>query len=222
MSITLTLSGKTSELRASYFPPIELNGEYECALIDFHTYNSIPNVDAHNNLFHIGDEVIEIPIGAYELSDIAETINECYDMDNPTKSIDIEANNNTLQVILNSSDDVVHFDKPNSIGKLLGFKPKKLQPGEDHYSDEAINISNINLVRIECSIVVNTYMNHSPVHTLHQFGIAVAPGYKIDYLPINCREISSLTIRIVDQNNNLINFRGEEITLRIHLRSILR
>lgn len=229
MSITLSLSGKTSELRACYFPPIELNGEYECALVDFHAYNSIPNVDVHNNLFHIDDDVIELPIGSYELDDIANTIGEIYEMDNPTKSIGLEANNNTMQVILNSSHDVVHFDKPNSIGSLLGFKARKLSGGEDHYSDVPIQISKINLIRIECNIVVNSYMNNSPVHTLHEFGISVPPGYKIDeiprnliYLPINCKEISSLTVRLVDQDNHLLNFRGEEITLRMHLKPIVQ
>lgn len=227
MSITLTLSGNTSELAAYYFPPIELKGDYECALVDFHTYNSIPNIDDSNNLLHIGDDVIKLPIGSYELEDIAELVDEMYDMDNPEKSIEIEANNNTMQVIVNSSHDLVHFDKPNSIGKLLGFKPRVLTAGEDHYSDQLVNISKVNLVRIECNIIVNTYMNNTREHTLHEFGINVAPGYKISeipknliYLPLNCREISTLTVRLVDQIGDLINFREEEITLRIHLKPI--
>jgi len=70
-SFTLTLNGNEPITNISYFPPIELtNGEYECALIDFHMYNSIPNVDINNNLFHIGDKVIQLPIGSYELNDI--------------------------------------------------------------------------------------------------------------------------------------------------------
>lgn len=227
MSITITLSGTTSELTASYFPPIELKGDYECALVDFHTFNSIPNVDKNNNLFHIGDDIIELPVGSYELQDIASFIDEEYMFNNPNKEIEIEANNNTMQVVLNSSHDPIHFDEENSIGPLLGFKPQTLTSGEDHYSDQLINISKINLVRVECSLIVNTYMNNERVHTLHEFGINVAPGYKISeiptnmiYLPVNCREVNTLTVRIVDQNGDLINFRGEEITLRIHLKPI--
>jgi len=68
-SFTLTLNGNEPITNISFFPPIELtNGEYECALIDFHMYNSIPNVDINNNLFHIGDKVIQLPIGSYELN----------------------------------------------------------------------------------------------------------------------------------------------------------
>jgi len=47
---------------------IELNARYECALIDFNMYNSIPNIDKKNNLFHIGDKVITIPTGSYKLN----------------------------------------------------------------------------------------------------------------------------------------------------------
>jgi len=33
-------------------------------------YNSIPNVDINNNIFHIGDKVVQLPIGSYEHKDI--------------------------------------------------------------------------------------------------------------------------------------------------------
>lgn len=225
MSITLTLSSNSSELSANYFPPIDLSGSYECALTDFHSYNSIPNIDVYNNLFHIGENVIEIPIGSYELNDIVDYIEEEYKRYNPENRIFIEANNNTMQVKVNSSKDVIYFNKENTIGKLLGFNSKILTPNIDHYSDLPVNIFKVNLLRIESSIAVNTYMNNSKAHTLHEFPINVPPGYKIAeiprnliYLPVNSREVSSLALRVVDQHGDLINFRGEEITIRIHLR----
>ena len=225
MSITLTLSSNSSELSANYFPPIELNGGYECALTAFHSYNSIPNVDVYNNIFHIGEHVIKIPIGSYELNDIVDYLDKQYKDCSPTNKIRIEANNNTMQVKINSSKDVIDFNKENTIGKLLGFNTKILTPNHDHYSDLPVNIFKVNLLRVESSIAVNTYMNNSKAHTLHEFPINVPPGYKIDeiprnliYLPVNSQEISSLALRVVDQHGDLINFRGEEITIRIHLR----
>lgn len=227
MSITLTLSSNSSELTANYFPPIDLTDGYECALTDFHSYNSIPNVDDYNNMFHIGGHIIKIPIGSYELNDIVDYIKEQYKQYSPENKIFIEANNNTMQVKIKSSKDSIYFNKENTIGKLFGFNNKVLAPNKDHYSDLPVNIFKVNLLQIECSIVVNTYINNSKAHTLHEFPINVPPGYKIVeipknliYLPVNCREISSLTLRIVDQTGDLINFRGEEITIRIHLRPI--
>jgi len=39
------LNGNSFIINTNFFPPIELNGRYECALIDFNMYNSIPNID---------------------------------------------------------------------------------------------------------------------------------------------------------------------------------
>lgn len=76
MTSTITLSGNSSILSAEFFPPIELSKDtdYVCGLVDFQTYNSIPNVDETNNLFHINDVTITIPLGSYEIKDIFEYI----------------------------------------------------------------------------------------------------------------------------------------------------
>lgn len=224
MSITLTLTGKSSELTANYFPPIELSGDYVCGLVDFNTYNSIPNVDHKNNLFHIGDHEIEIPIGSYEVDDIIAYICSKYAILDPKKNLVINANNNTLKIEVFSEKDTIYFNRDRSIGSLLGFKTK-LKPNQVHVSENPINISRVNVIRINCNLIMDSYINNMSAHTLHQFDNNVAPGYKISeiprtliYLPINTKRISTLSINIVDQDGELINFREETITLRIHLK----
>lgn len=53
-SITLTLTGETSSLSSYFYPEIELDGEsgYSCCLLDFFSYNSIPNINEKNNKFY--------------------------------------------------------------------------------------------------------------------------------------------------------------------------
>lgn len=225
MSITLALSGHSSILTANYFPPIELTDDYECCLTDFHSYNSIPNVDYDNNLFHIGDKVIEIPIGSYELQDIANYLITQYKVQDSKKSILIEANNNTLQIEITSSHDTIFFDQKRSIGRLLGYDGGSLEAGIKHLSNQPVNILKVNAIQVQCNIIRGAYMNNSPAHILHEFALDVPPGYKLDvipsnliYLPVNVKEITYLEIWIVDQEGRLINFRGEEVTLRLHLR----
>lgn len=223
MSLTLTLSGNSSILTAEYFPPIEINKNYICGLIDFQTYNSVPNVDERNNLFYIDDEMIKIPTGSYEIDNIAEYINEC--LKKRSKSpILLRANNNTLKCEIKSNQKIF-FDKPNSIGSLLGFSKQELVPNILHESDLPVNIIKVNVIRVECNIVTGSFMNNIPVHTLHEFSLNVSPGYKIIevpsnviYLPVNVGKISSLTLRLVDQDGDLINFRKETITIRLHLK----
>lgn len=73
-SFTLTLSGTTSILEAEYFPPIELTPKknYVLGLVQLLTCNSIPNIDKRNNKFYVGERVITIPTGTYEIEDIQE------------------------------------------------------------------------------------------------------------------------------------------------------
>lgn len=225
MSIILNFSGNSTTLYANYFPPIELNTPYECGLISLYTYNSIPNITAKNNTFHVGNKSITLPSGSYEIDDIAAYIEkELEQSQNPKITAMIRANTNTLTTEIEASEEI-HFDKENSIGSLLGFSKKKIPKNKLVSSDLPVKINTVNSIRVECNLVVGTYMNNTPVHTIHEFAPDVPPGYKINeipkniiYLPVNAKTISSVAVRLVDQDGNLIDFRDETITIRLHLR----
>lgn len=77
MSYILTLSGRESILTLQLHPPIILKEteNYELGLINFVTYNTIPNVDKTNNKFYFGQSnVLEIPEGTYEIEDISKIL----------------------------------------------------------------------------------------------------------------------------------------------------
>lgn len=42
--------------------------------------------------------------------------------------------------------------------------------------------------------------------------------FQIIYLPVSVDEISQLALSVVDQDNKLIDFRKEQILIRIHLK----
>lgn len=227
MSITLALNGNTSKLVADYFPPIVLESNYVCGLISFDTYHSIPNIDYENNLFHIGNHIIEIPVGSYEFSNLADLLIRKYKKLNVKGKLNIQSNYNTLQTYIESSTDTIFFEKERSIGPLLGFSKRVLKPGEEHKSDKTIDITKINTILIECNIVSGSYINNVSAHTLHQFSLNVSPGYKITeapasviYLPVNTRTINTIVVKVTDQDGNLINFRGEKISIRLHLKPL--
>ena len=75
MSLTFTLSGKSTVLAANYFPAIDLSdGDYELGVVIFETYHTISNVNESNNKFYFTKDDVEItiPKGSYEVRDINE------------------------------------------------------------------------------------------------------------------------------------------------------
>lgn len=233
MSFTLTLNSVESTFDVNFLPPIELsNDRYECAVIYFKTFNSIPNVDSSNNLFHYGDnKVITIPEGSYELDNIFHYLER--ELENRSGGdgkglVDMEANTNTLKCLFFSSEFDIHFEKENSIGSIFGFSRKLLPKNVIHLSDQPINILITNTIRVECNVIEGSFINNKPSHVLHEFSPIVPPGYQIIecpshpvYLPVKVRTIQNLHVRIVNEQGKLVNFRKENISLRLHLRKTI-
>lgn len=139
-------------------------------------------------------------------------------------TIQLKPNNNTLKCSIYCSK-TIHFEKENSIGQLLGFGKMILEAHKWHDSENLVNILPLSVIRIECDLIQGSYLNGLPTHTIHEFIPSVPPGHRyievprnIIYHPINRRNISSVTIKIVDGHGNLIDFRKEKIQLRLHLR----
>lgn len=224
MSRILSFSANESTLTANYFPPIDLATPYECGLVSLFTYNSIPNVDQRNNLFHVGNHIIVLPEGAYELEAIAEYIDTYLKEKKSNIVVNLRPNVNTLKTELKSTHPV-YFNKERSIGSLLGFSKRVIEPNRLVQSDLNVNINSVSSIRVECSIITGAYHNNTLVHTIHEFSPNVLPGYKINevpknivYLPVNGSSINSITVKLVDQDGQDLNFRNEKITIILHLR----
>lgn len=235
MSITFTLTGTSSILSTDYHPPIELPAEEQwyLGLIGFYTWNSIPNIEnGVNNRFIYDDNIIEIPTGAYEITDIENYLNKnVHDVENRivrkmNKPISIIANNNTLKCEITSVYDI-DFTKPNTIASMLGFPSVLLKANQTHVSERPVSIIRVTNVRVNSNISTAAYHNSAASHTLFEFSPNVSPGYRlyveprnVIYLPINTRTINNITLQIVDQEGQIVNFLGETIVIRLELKKL--
>lgn len=226
-SHVFVLDGSSSILISNFIEPIFLNSnsEYVMGLTSFESFNSIPNIDETNNKFYYGNEEIIIPVGSYEINDIENLLRLKLEETGDT-ILTLKANNNTLQTYLKCNKSI-DFTKENSIGPLLGFDRKILSANTTHKSDHPVNILKINTLCIECNIIKGSYKNGEPCHIIHHFFPKVPPGFKIIeapenviYLPINVNTITNITVKILDQSGNLVNFRGETVTVGLHLKQL--
>ena len=231
---TFSLSGTSSVLKANYSPPIDLRddyGEYVVGLISLETFNAIPNIDKSNNKFYVGNAIISIPVGTYEISALEEHLQESIRKLNKSDAnfncvLSLNGNTSTLKCELKCTHKV-DFSKKNSLGKLLGFNNMVLDPNIKHVSVTPVNILKVNVIKVECNIVTGAYHNNKLVHTIHKFSPSVPAGFKIIeipsnviYMPINTRLIDNIELRLVDQDGDILNFREEVITVRLHLKKL--
>lgn len=219
----ICLNGTESVIVCDFFPPIDLShGEWSIGLIDFTTYNSIPNVEENiNNKIHLKNMTLGLATGSYEIEDINRL---CQEKVKKTMVFKIRANNNTLKAEVYTSEDVDFTDK-SSIGPLLGFNRKLTAADKWYESDSPVDIIKVNVVRIGCNIARGSYDNGVESHIIHEFYPTVEPGFKIVeqpnnviYLPVNVKQLDNITLTITDQEGRLVNFRGETITARLHLK----
>lgn len=231
MSLILTLQDDSSTLSADFEPPIQLDphSNYGLALLGFHCYNSIPNIEKGSKFYLIssrGEEIkIEIPEGSYEISDIENYIKQQVPKE---AEFSLKPNNNTLQCEISCKDYSIDFRPTHTIGKILGFSERLLEPNKVHSSDLPVNIIKVRTIHIDTNISTGAFYNGRPAHTIHEFAVRVDPGYAIDeipqnliYLPVNNRrEIHNLSLSILDQESIPVNFRGEEVIVRLELKQL--
>lgn len=163
---------------------------------------------------------VEIPAGAYELDEIIKFLKTNV----PDIAVTVNKSTAKCTIQFSNEDLSIDFAREGSLGDVLGFGKKILTKGK-HVADRPVNITNINAIRIDCNIVSGSYFNDRSAHNLYEFYPNVESNYKINiqvrnliYLPLNRHTIHTLRIDITDQNGKLIDFRGETITCRIHIK----
>ena len=120
----------------------------------------------------------------------------------------------------------IDFRKDKYINRLLRFH-SNLYTSEFHESENMVNIVTINSILVNIDNISGSYVKGFTQPTIYSFFPDVSPGYKIIenphnllYLPITADTIYSITIWLTDQNKNELNLRGENLSMRFHLREI--
>ena len=226
----IIVSRNKTEFNTIFNPPIELNHDYEIALVNLETYYSFPNVKNNIFVYNNGkkEQTIDIPNGSYEIRSLNNYIQQQIGLlGDDSTAIELSPNRSTLKTVLNIKPGYkVSFSNKKTLRDLLGFKRQELGPGS-HESDNIANILDVNTILVHLNIITGSYVNGNPTPVVYAFFPNVSPGYKIVerphnliYLPVAVKTIKDFKVTLTDQDNRPINLRGETITIKFHLRQI--
>jgi len=80
---------------------------------------------------------------------------------------------------------------------------------------------------VNVDVIGGSYVNERTQNTIYSFFPNMSPGYKIVenprnlvYLPVILDKINEMETVVTDQNGKELNLRGENLTIRYHLREI--
>ena len=198
-------------------------------MVNLETYYSFANIrEGDNNSFKWSADggktwtILHVPTGCYELKAINVEIIRI----RGNGDITILSNVNTLQCMLTlvGAKCKVSFDVPNSLASVLGFQRSIYGVGR-HASENLVNIMTVTSILVHCNIIYSSYMRGTQAPVANNFFKKCFPGQKIleappnlIYLPVTVDVISTLSVWLTDQHGKLLDLRGEELTIRYHLR----
>jgi len=232
------LSGNTSDFITWHDSVIlDPNTNNEAALLSLDTYNSIPNISVgKKNIFTYSSDGgitwknVTFNTGAYELQAINNEIKrQIIPNGDDSNALNIAANISRLTsiVTIENPNYTVDFRVVNSIGLLLGFDEKVIGHGYNK-STNIVNIMQINSILVNIDIIMGSHVNGLDhlyfIRFIQMFHrdkkIVERPNPSLINYPLSRHDVSRMRVWLTDQNGNLIDLRGETLTIRIHVKEI--
>ena len=119
----------------------------------------------------------------------------------------------------------VCFDVPHSPASVLGFGQSTVYGVGRHASENLVNIMSVNSILVHRNIIHSSYMHGTQAPVANNFFSNAAPVQKIleaphnlIYLPETVDVISTLSVWLTDQHEELLDLPGEQLAIRFHLR----
>jgi len=234
---TIQIVSKTSDMRQKLKVPLQLdsNKTYKVGLKYFAAYNNIQNITSENNelRYSLSDstqwKTISFTPGAYELNDLNETLQ----LHVPDEKIQLLPHKPTGGVILKLKPGVkVDFRHDKAFNSMLGFDPKIYTASCLAESRARINLDR-SLIIIKCDLInsgmvtIGNNMIETQNILFSMPTFTVPSNYRIietpprpEYLQITNSTISEISLRIVDENDVLYDFKGEEIVIKLHIKQV--
>ena len=123
---------------------------------------------------------------------------------------------------------IIGFVYDDSIRSLLGFHETLLFK-EYNSSQNPVDILSFDNIFLECDIAKGMIFRVRKCNIVHNWRMTVDPGYKyvekfsrgvIWYMMESKDVISSISIKLKNENNQLVSFKGQSISFRLSIKEI--
>ena len=238
----ITLVGVGPKLTIDLPKPLHFdieNYDYQIGLHSFQVYNSIPNISkllANNSIKITPGEgekelLITLDDGAYEIRAINASILDALKVagvEKPEESFNLKPNSSTFKSFIELGEGwVVDFNVENSIAPVLGYNKKKLSGQGIYKSDNIVKINSVNSFLFNTNITEPSLLNKKYIPYVYHYSINIGPGYNIVkriptiiYKNLTTTVLSTFSVWITNEKEQLINFNGEVLTVEFCLRRI--
>lgn len=178
-------------------------------------------------LDHQESREIVFDIGSYELKDIENVIFRDKGHAEHQTSMLVDYVTKRVGIKSKWALDMTHSC---SIGSILGYERRVFPSSGDYiWSTRPIELFTVHNIRIKSNLTwCNIQDNSLHDSTLYEFPLAVGIAEKIierppnpEYYKIMNDKIQHLRLIVVDQNDRLIDFMGEKISILLHFRPAL-
>ena len=225
------------------FQPLQTNNkQFKIAVTFLSAYNGIFNVTNENNKFYFTKSItdddhyimITIPPGAYEIESLNDEIKRIIIDDMHFTEANypfvIKPNFSTLGSIIEISnqESAISFRSEDSIGSLLGFNKRTIYD-EYNLSDNPVDILSFDNIFLETDIAQGMIFKGKRTGIIHNFTMDVDPGYKyiekfrggVSWYMLESKDfISSINIKLKNENRQLVSFNGQSVTFRLSVKEV--
>ena len=237
----LIVMNKSTHKEHLYQPLQTNNKQSKIAVTFLSAYNGIFNVTNSNNKFYFKKLLIEedfiqirISIGAYEIEILKTEIKRIIiDKEFYTETnypFTIKPNFSTLgsivQILLKGP--IIGFVFDDNIGNLLGFNDTMLWE-EYNLSPNPVDILSFDNIFIETDIAQGMSFRGERSGIKHNFTMDVNPGFKsfekfrggVQWYMMEIKDfISSVNIKLENENRNLVSFNGQSVTFSLLIKEV--
>ena len=235
---TIQIISTSSDIRQKFQVPLKLDPSktYKVGVKYFATYNNIGNISSDNNelRYRLSTttpwKTLRFVPGGYEIKDLNDIIQQ----EVSDEQIQILPHKPTGRVVLQLKPGVrVDFKHNKAFNYILGFESKEYTGTYNLAENRArINIDR-SLINIKCNLINSGMITtkHNMIETRNilfsiptftvpaNFRIIETPA-RPEYLRITTSTINEISLQVVDENDKLYDFKGEEIVIKLHIKQV--